>query len=48
MTYRTDPVWQRAQQALINPEPGSADERLVESLAAAVTMWAVERAGGAA
>jgi hypothetical protein len=46
-SYRTDPVWLQAQAAFIDPGACSADMRLVESMRAAITMWAIERAGGA-
>lgn len=45
MNYRNDPAWRQAQQAFINPDAASADERMLQSIAAAVTMWTVERAG---
>ena len=45
MSYRTDPVWLQAWQAFVNPDADTADERMLQSIAAAVTMWAVERAG---
>jgi hypothetical protein len=48
VTFRNDPTWLQAQQVFINPDAAGADDRMLQSIAAAVTMWAIERAGGGA
>ena len=45
MNYRNDPTWRQAQHVFISPDAATAEKRLIQSIAAAVTMWTVERAG---
>jgi hypothetical protein len=40
--YRTNPAWQRAQAALINPGTGSAAMRMMQSIEAAIVMRGIE------
>ena len=43
MSYRDDSKWQAAQQVYVNPPGSTADQRLMESLAAARKMFEIER-----